>query len=625
MFTDIVGYTALTQADEESALRLLREQEDLVRPLLPAYQGREIKATGDGFLVEFESALRAVQCAIDIQQHFQERNARAGVQPIQLRIGIHLGDVEERGGDVYGDAVNIASRIQPLARPGGICLSAEVSTQLRGKIPNRFEKLESKPLKGLRLPVDVFRVVLPWETPEPTLDGSARPRLAVLPLTNISPDPSDEYFADGLTEELIGALSKLRDLRVIARTSVGQYKSTPKTVAQIGAELGVSSILEGSVRKAGKRLRITLQLVSVATEEHIWAETYDRELDDVFAIQSDVASKVAGSLSHGILGKASERDSPDVEAYLSYLRAVQLLHEDTDASLRESVRLFDRAIEQDPEFARAYAGLARAWAGLVMRGGENYDMITLKAEPAARRSLELAPDLAEGHAALADVHGLLDRFEDAIVESRRAIEISPNLSEAYETLGRPQIVRRGLEEALPTLRRAYELDPLSVRTGGVLAWAAQLAGREEEAREVLERMERIHPNDPTVCDALAEFYRLKGDLPRARAALDRGLRAVPNDEALRVDLGVWYAMSGMRNEAEELLRELDRSSREAGRLNAKLYIRAALGDLDPAFEALDRLVEMHAWPAMLGVNPTFEAMRKDLRFAAVRVRIGLPA
>jgi Flp pilus assembly protein TadD len=212
-----------------------------------------------------------------------------------------------------------------------------------------------------------------------------------------------------------------------------------------------------------------------------------------------------------------------------------------------------------------------------------------------------------------------------MAEAERAIEINPNLSEAYETLGRQQISIRGLEEGLPAFRKAHELDPLAVRTAVVLAWVAQLAGHEDEARDVLERMDRLSPGDPSVCDGLAEYYRLKGDLPKAREALDRGLKAKPDEEALRVDLGVLYAISGKRREAEQSLREVEGSAGEAGRLNAKLFIRAALGDLDEAFEALGRLAEIHAWPTMLGVHPTFEQMRKDSRFAAFRVKLGLPA
>jgi adenylate cyclase len=623
MFTDMVGSTAAAQTNEEEALRLGGEQEKLVRRLFAAHQGREIKSMGDGFLAEFDSALRAVECAIDIQQHLRTRNSASGVTPIRLRIGIHLGDVERRGSDIFGDAVNIASRIEPLASPGGVCISGEVFSQVRNKIPNQLDKLPPTPLKGLKVSVDLYRVVLPWESPRPDPEKAGPPRIAVLPLANISPDPKDEYFADGLTEELIGALSKLRDLQVIARTSVGRYKFQSKSVSQIGSELGVSWVLEGSVRKAGNRLRITLQLVNASTEAPVWADTYDRELDDVFAIQTEVATKVAGSLARGVFARRSENDTTEVDAYLSYLRAIQHLHEDTVESLREAVRLFEQAIQEDPSFGRAYAGLARTWEVLVMHGSEDYEIVGTKAEGAARKALELAPDSAEAHAALAEVHGLLDRFAEGVAEAQRAIEINPNLSEAYETLGRQQTMLKGLEVGLPAFRKAHELDPLGIRPAVVLAWVAQLAGHEDEARDVLERMDRLSPGNPTVCDGLGEYYRLKGDFSKARKALDRGLKDHPDDEALRVDVGVLCAMSGKRKEAEQILREVEGFAGEAGRLNARLFIRAALGDLDEAFAALSRLAEVHAWPFLLGLHPNFERMRNDPRFEPFRQKLGI--
>jgi TolB-like protein/Flp pilus assembly protein TadD len=625
MFTDLVDFTASAQTDEAAALKVLHEQENLVRSALAVHGGREIKSTGDGFLIEFDSALRATECAIAIQLRVNERNSRSEAAPIQLRIGVHLGDVEQLDHDIFGDAVNVASRIGPCAEPGGVCISGPVFDQVRNKIPNPLEKLEATALKNVKFPLDLYRIVLPWAIPKRPTVGSRLPRLAVLPFANISPDLKDGYFADGLTEELITVLSQLPELRVISRTSVMQYRASNKAVSQIGAELGVSLIIEGSVRKAGNRLRITAQLIDVGSEGHLWAKTYDRELDDIFAIQIDVASKVAGSLAQGVLGKEPKRETPDVEAYLSYLRAIQLLHEDTEASLREAVRLFHRAIERDPTFARAYAGLARAWDGLVMVGSEDWEIVSEQAEPAARKALDLATDSAEAHVALAEVHGLLDRFEESIVEAERAIEINPNLSDAYETLGRQQSALGDLHQGLVAFRRAHELDPLAVRTAVLLAWVAQLVGRGGDALEILERMDRLNPSDPRICDGLAEYYRLKGEFSKAREVLDAGLKLNPDDGSLRIDLGVLYAVTGRRGEAERVLRETANLSSDIGRLNATLFIRAALGDLDEAFEALTPLAELHAWPFLIAVLPTFEPLRKDPRYAAFRAQVGLPA
>jgi class 3 adenylate cyclase len=240
MFTDLVGFTASAQADEAVALGRVQEQASIVRPLFAKFDGREVKSTGDGFLVEFGSALKAMECAVEIQRQLQKRNARTSSSPILLRIGIHVGDVEEIDGDILGDAVNVAARILPISDPGGICLSEQIVPHVRSKLPLKLERLAPRRLKGVKDPFVVYRAVLPGVARVPPAERSPLPRLAVLPLSNISRDPKDEYFADGLTEELISVLSRIRGLRVIARTSVAQYKGTAKPVAQIGAELGVS-------------------------------------------------------------------------------------------------------------------------------------------------------------------------------------------------------------------------------------------------------------------------------------------------------------------------------------------------------------------------------------------------
>ncbi len=624
MFTDTVGSTAAAQADEAAALRRWQEQEELLRPLLAAFGGREIKETGDGFLVEFGSALKATQCAVEIQRRLRERNSQPERVPIVLRIGIHLGDVEEHGPDIFGDAVNIAARVEPLAEPGGICISAQVFDQVRDKLPDPMEKLAEIQLKGVLLPRDVYRIVLPWKPTAPPQKEPERTRLAVLPFANMSPDPQDAYFADGLTEELITELSRIPGLRVIARTSVMRYKSSPKGISEISRELGVGTALEGGVRKSGRRIRITAQLVDARTEEHLWAERFDRDLDDIFTVQTDVASKVAGALARGVLSEVPRKETRDMEAYTSYLRALRSYHDGTPASLREGLRLFEAATERDPGFARAHAGLAMACVALVDAGAEDVALVSRRAEPAALRALELAPDSAEAHAARSQVHGYLDRFSEALAEGERAIEINPNFAEGYENLGKLRTAVVSLDTGLDAYRRAHELDPLSVRIGINLAWVAQLAGREEEAREVLATLVRLHPGEQRVGAAQAEFYCLKGDLVRAEEVVRDYLRSSPHSAYLRAKLAEVCALGGRRHEAEEALRGAEAEEGSAsGKTYMQAFIFAALGDADRAFATLDRLAESHAWPYVLPVHPTFERLRKDPRYPAFCAKVGL--
>jgi len=312
MYTDMVGYTALGQRNESLSLALVEEQRKLIRPILSRHGGREVKTMGDAFLIESPSALEAVRCAYDIQRATREFNLSLPEERrIHLRVGVHLGDVVESGGDISGDAVNLASRIEPLAEDGGVCLTRQVYDQVVSKFELPLESLGPKQLKNVSTSVEVFRMHMPWEVkataPKTGLDPK---RIAVLPFANMSPDPADEYFADGMTEEMISSLSRISGLKIIARTSVMGYRGGQKKIPEIAKELDVGTIMEGSVRKSGDKLRITAQLIDATTNEHLWVESYDRELKDVFAIQTEVASKVAEGLSMRLFSKAGGMTAP---------------------------------------------------------------------------------------------------------------------------------------------------------------------------------------------------------------------------------------------------------------------------------------------------------------------------
>src|SRR5487761_1206333 len=299
MFVDLVDYTRLSQKNESVAIRLLYEERKLLRTAFAQYSGKEIKTIGDGFLVEFSSALDAVRCAVAIQSSVRQRNVSSETgESIQVRIGIHVGDVvHSEDNDILGDTVNVASRIEPLAEPGGICISDAVYNHLRNKIENPMISLGRIQLKNVELSMEVFKVVVtPWQRGSEAPGEPARAlklddrRIAVLPMTNMSGE-SDEYFSDGMTEELISTISTISGLHVISRTSVMKYKNSNKSVPEIGRELNVGSILEGSVRKAKNQVRITVQLINAGTDEHVWSQTYDRDFVNIFEIQSNIAKQ----------------------------------------------------------------------------------------------------------------------------------------------------------------------------------------------------------------------------------------------------------------------------------------------------------------------------------------------
>jgi len=636
MFTDLVGYTHLSQSNESLALELLEEHRSLLRPAFQARGGTEVKTIGDAFLVEFKSALDAVTCAVEMQERMRERNAATSPsRRLELRIGVHVGDVVHgEGGDIYGDAVNVASRLEPLAEPGGICISQQVFDQIRNKTPLELVRVGDVRLKNVDLPQGVYRVKV-QEGPDERRAGereedppAPRERLAVLPFVNISPDPSDEYFADGLTEELIAKLSQVRGLKVIARTSVMSYKGKYRKVSEIAAELGVGSIIEGSVRKAGDRVRISVQLVDARTEEHLWSSNYDSRLDDIFAIQTDVASKVAASLSSAGLffsSRAARKDTDDVEAYTLYLRAMQLSYEFTEAALRETVALLQRAVAKDPGFARAYAALANAWHALGVSGYEDFTSMAKRAETDATKALSLDPGLAEAHAAMAGVHSMMDRFDQALAEAEAAIGLNPNLSEAYTSLGILDCIVRTARDALESFKRAYELDPLSPGSGETLASLAGWVGEDRLALDVLARMREFHAKDPRIHLHVADYHMERGDLVEAQKELDAARSLGPDEPAIAACQALLFARAGRRREAEDLLeREVLTNRSDSFRLNGTLWVRAALGDLDEAFGALMKEAETHSWPAFVRVDPLYAGMRNDARYLEFCRKVGIP-
>ncbi len=624
MFTDIVGYTRLAQARESLALELLEEHRAVVRPVVSAHGGAEIKTIGDAFLIEFRSALEAVLCAVDIQTKMAERNLKLTAERrVQLRVGVHVGDVVHGGGDVYGDAVNVASRIEPLAQPGGICISQQVYDNIRNKTDLDIEKMGEVELKNVELPVAVYRVNLEHSNGPGTGPQAPRERLAVLPFVNISPDPNDEYFADGLTEELITRLSGVRGLKVIARTSVMNYKRKEKNVSQIGKELDVGSVIEGSVRKAGNRIRVSVQLVDSKTEEHLWASSYDNQLDDIFAIQSDVASRVAESVSAG-LAPPKAKETNDVEAYTLYLRGMQLFHGRDEPSVRESLELFSKSAAKDPTFARAQAGISLAYQTLCSTGVEDWDAVSGRAEPAALKAVELDPNLAEAHAALAGVANLLDRFDQAVAEGNQAVKLNPNLADAHVSLGIVKASMGDLEGSVESFEKGYALDPLSARAGGFLAMVALVAGRPERAKEVRERMLELDPKNPRTLAGMAEYYMLLEEFDRAQEFLSKGRLVEDADSILRLDQGILFALEGRRDEAEKELKQIETLKIETARLYGNLFINAALGNLDAAFLTLDRMAILHSWPFLIGSLPVFEGLRKDPRYKAFAAKVGLP-
>ena len=628
VFTDIVGSTELAQKDERAALALIAEQESLAQSTVAEHHGRRVKSTGDGLLMEFPSAIDAVESAVELQRRIFERNRRAEATPLRVRIGVHLGDVHGREGDIFGDSVNIAARVESAGDAGGVCISETVYNLVRNKLPYGLERLPAVRLKGLAEPMDLYRVMLPWVRASGPPADSPVPRLAVLPLANISPDASDAYFADGLTEELIAVLSKIPGLRVIARTSVIPYKSSSKSVAEIGTELGVRSILEGSVRKAGDRLRITLQLIDVTSQEHVWSERFDRELSDVFAIQTEVAERTAKAIRIELSERAREHlrrpPTSDLTAYELYLRSIPLNDEVSDEAFRQSVRLLEEAIQRDPDFALAIAHLADRFvqgAGDFLTHREGF----ARARTLLARALALDPDLSEAHAAQADLAMQEEHdWERARAEFQRALALNPSNAAARMSYAGLLRALGENEAAERELRASIEIHP----TWWVPRWGlVDLAldrGDIPLAQERAEKLLSPDPNPPLTHLSFAMRYAKTGKEAEARRELERA--GMPSTVLFRIAHAMVLGALHEPAEARTLLAELTDEAHPvfvASEYLAGLYV--IVGDRERALAILETAVRNRESGLWLRHSlPAFDPIRNDPRFVAALRSFHLP-
>jgi adenylate cyclase len=631
MFTDMVGFTALSQRDESLSLAVLEEQRGLLRPIFRRHSGREVKTIGDAFLVEFPSALEAVRCGFEVQRSAREFNyARPAERQVHLRIGVHLGDVVESGGDISGDAVNVASRIEPLSEDGGVCLSQQVFDQVQNKFELPLASLGSRTLKNVAAPVGVYRIVMPWNdaraSPSTSLDRS---RVAVLPFVNISPDPNDEFFADGLTEELIANLALVKGLKVIARTSVMNYKKKEKNVSEIGRELGVGTVVEGSVRKAANRIRVTVQVIDVATEEHLWASSYDDNLDDVFAVQRDIATKVAAALPRNLVAARAPipalQETRDIPAYLLFLQGQALVYQREEEPLRQSLKFFAQAVDRDPSFSRAHASAARAYIRLGEEGYISWADAIRSGREAAEKARAISPDLAEAHAMLAELSFMADEPAAEVErEARRAVELNPNLAEAHDILGQLAGRQGDLDGYVRNIEAAYRLDPLSALTIRYLGRAYFFAGREEEA---MDHWRRTLPLDPlNSYRGMTDYYVVKGDLAQAASMVQEMIRVAPTNEYTYLNRGYLAALTGDRATATEMIAKLDDTHGPGwSRASSAGYIYLALGDVDRFFDYMFTAADDHTLQfANVMYSPLFAEARKDPRFAQLLEKVVEP-
>jgi adenylate cyclase len=538
---DIAGYSRLMGANEEGTLRQLKEhRKELIDPKITEHRGRIVKTSGDGMLVEFVSVVDAVRCAVDVQRGMIERNAKLPVESrIQFRVGINVGDIISDDNDIYGDGVNVAARLEALAEPGGICVSRNVHDQVRDKLSFSFEDIGEQVFKNIARSIGVHRVSLAENAPltivkstaaaqKPELASSDRPSLAVLPFANMSGDPEQEYFADGICEDIITGLSKLRWFFVIARNSSFAYKGKTADVKRAARELGVRYVLEGSVRKSGNRVRITAQLIDAATGNHIWADHYDGNLTDIFALQDEITEKVVAAIEPRLLeaeGIRSQNRSPeDLGAWDMVIQANSLFWRLTKAETETAIETLRRAVERYPEYAPARSMLAFVLLISGYLGWGLMDPQLKEAATLAGRAAELDDSDPWAHLALGFVAFVRRRTNVATAEFRRALALNPNFAAAHGYLGWTLAFDGQADQAITHLEEAIRLsphDPQNAIFNTGLAVAHYLEGRYTDAveysRKTLQQRSAFTAGHRIYCASLAQ----DGQIDEAREALAR--------------------------------------------------------------------------------------------------------
>jgi adenylate cyclase len=642
MFTDMVGYGALAQRNEALALELLEEHRRLLRSVFPKHQGSEIKTIGDGFLVEFSSALAAVKCGIEIQETIAKRtsvNPPEGV--FQVRIGIHLGDVVRRDNDVIGDGVNIAARIEPLAGPGSICISQQVFDQVEKRVANSLKSMGRMTLKNITEPLEVYWVEYEGATSSPPgVVQAARyfgteKSIAVLPFLNMSSDPENEYLSDGLTEDLIMAFSQLKGLRVPARTSSFAFKGKNEDVRRIGEQLNVTKVLEGSVRKVGDRLRITAQLINVADGDHLWAQTFDRQLHEVFAIQDEITHAIVRALEVQLVGAGDQpvakHGTYNTDAYQLYLQARYHFKKFTGEGFKRCIECCKKALEIEPNYALAYAALSLSFQYGWFYGHLSFEEKLTAIGPHdlfAEKAVELDPNLAETQTALAIVRFWNQRDWSTAEECfKQAIKLNPNYVTAHEHYALFLACRRRIDEAITQARWALQLDPLSPLNTFHIAAAYWLIHRYDLMLEQARRLFDLEPNFFGTYWMLGLAHWAQGMHDAAIAELRKAV-VLGGGPVPLADLGCLLGRLGRKADAQQVLEDL-------GELRKRMYVQppclgfvhASLGNHDEAFDCFAQGMEhengsiayLREYCICAGLNE----LRVEPRFPALLDKIGL--
>jgi adenylate cyclase len=595
-FADIAGYSARAAEDERGALELIEILQALSRSIVQRYEGRVVKFFGDAVLAEFPSTEMAVRAAATLSQQYTEQSAKTG-RAHELRIGVHVGDVAvDADGDLYGDGVNAAARIEAAVDPGQVVVSEDVWRQIHGREGFRFEPLGDRNLKGVGS-IDLYVVTLEEGPTAPSVSKAGKKAerserrkekirsIAVLPFADLSTERDQEHFSDGVAEEILNALSKVGGLHVPARTSCFAFRGVSLDAREIGKRLGIETLLDGSIRKAGKRVRISVQLIDAGNGYQLWSERFDREIEDIFEIQDEIARSVLESLGLALSEREECRflkpSTTNIEAYELYLRGRKHFHKWTRQNVEFARQMFERAVKIDPEFAAAWAGLANTYVDLFRWGRKPRDLE--QAQRASERALKLNPNSAEAHVSVGQALSIQRRFSEAANAFDRAIEEDPTFFDAYYLYGRVSFESGDIEKAARLFEKARAVRPDDYQSPTLMAQALTEMGRQDEARranelavESIEKHLELNPDEARAYSLGASVLIRLGETERSKQWTEQAITLVPNDPLILYNAACNWALLG---EDDRALDGLERAL-EAG---------VAVGDWiqhDPDFESL---------------------------------------
>jgi adenylate cyclase len=630
VFADMTGYTALMQENEQLAKAKLKRLREVFDATLERSSGKILQYYGDGSLSIFKSAIDAVNCAISIQQQLR------GGFPVELRIGIHTGDVTVEDEAVYGDGVNLASRIESLAVSGSIFISEKVYDEIKNQENIRVREMGVFELKNVKHPVRIYAIanegivvpsrnVLTGKTKQPTN------RLAVLPFVNMSPDPDNEYFSDGITEELLNALTKVEGLQVTSRTSVFAFKGKNDDIRDIAIKLNVDKILEGSVRKAGNRVRITAQLINAADGYHLWSESYDRNLTDIFEVQDEISGIITNKLRENFSAvKQAEQlvrpPTKNIDAYTWYLKALHYWNKLTPADTRKAIECFEQAIGLEPDYAQAYAMAAGAYSYL----GSTGQMLPNKAFEIVRdyadKALKLDDKVAEGHIAIASYYLFYEwKWKDSYAALQKAISLNSGATAAYQLLGFYYIIMGQTHDAVEVMEEAVRIDPLSPIMNQFLGNCYIFAERYDDAIRKADMLLEMNPQMRISIELKAWATGMKGDWNKALELFKEVHRLTNHPLKGLMGLGYSYGKLNMTDKALACIEKLERRQREDpdSVVDADLVgIWFALGNMDKVFYHISQCVEKRTAPVSYFLQyPVYKGLSDDSRYAALKIKM----